>query len=205
MGEPPSPEEFDDWLRPDDLLGPSAHRIEGQAAKRVIIERLKSGFMRAVAGQAQIERGGSETLGVFEPIPRKTWRYTDSEEQELFWDTGDLIVTFYSNAGYGSVAGMERYFDVRIDPKTSAGKGAPPEAELVAESKEDNRSQLPEAEAMRFCRGIVAGWPEATQDWAYEKALLFYSDHKFARDWFRSIFRSIRGPMKPGRRGKIGM
>ena len=98
--------------------------------------------------------------------------------------------------------------DIRFDPETlgsSARKPDPPAAAPPPQAGAVARPPASKADIERFCRGILAGWgQDVTQDWAYEKAVLFFADKKVARDAFRSILRSIRGPMKPGKRGKTG-
>ena len=67
----------------------------------------------------------------------------------------------------------------------------------------DRGSPLSEADAKRFASAIISGWPDASQDWAHEKALLFFPDRAISRDKFRAIFRAIQGPKNRGKPTKM--
>lgn len=208
--QPPTEEEFNnEWITHLDALDVSDERMADDHEKWTVLEQLRAGQVLAVARTAQV----NPTVGAVQPFVRISagaWRRAGQSEQFYFWKTGHLVVQGTEKTDdYGGVLTREkeRYFNIRFDPASFSGRPPPPEdhAPEAAKTKLALPEELPplsKAEAERFCKAIVVGWPEATQDWAYEKAQLFFPGNKVTRDRFRSILRSIRGPMKPGKRGK---
>ena len=197
--QPPTEEELKSWFFPDDVIE-SNRTLEANGEQIAIVQRLRGGRIIAVAATAdRFGRGGSLETLVW--IDKNVWREADGSELHHFWNHGDLIVRRTSREG------TEYYYDVKFDPQSfSQNPPKPPSAtstQLEALDATDDRPNLSRADAERFCRAILAGWGnEVKQDWAFDKAVLFFPDKKVRRDAFRSILRSIRGPMKPGKRPK---
>lgn len=202
--QPPTKDEFKEWYTGLDAIGVSDEAMADDVDKWAIVQRLQAGQIIAVARTAQVR---SDVAGVqpFVPIPIGPWQRMDRNAEFYFWKTGDLVVPDIRD---GVVhRGSQRYFDIRLDPASFSGAPLPTVIlELEAPAKAPTQgapAPISKAEAERFCRAILAGWPDAGQDWAYEKAQLFFPDHKVARDFFRSILRSIRGSTRPGKKPKI--
>jgi hypothetical protein len=93
-----------------------------------------------------------------------------------------------------------KVLSIEAPPPPSPSAPEPPKQEKIASPKGDEQriSTLSKIEAEKFCRAILAGWPDTTEENAHAKSLLFFPDKKVPRDWFRPIFRAIRGPKKRG-------
>jgi hypothetical protein len=179
------------------------HQWEGANERRAILEKLKAGVLVGVARYAQLADDESVPPKTLLPVARRAWKLLSDDDEYHFWKEGNVIAEYPRSAGYGAVEKVERYFDVRLAPNTFLidYQDEPSEQAPVPGPPKD-RADLSEAEAERFCRAMLEGWPNAGQDFAHDKAVLFFPDSKVPRDWFRSIFRSTRGPTKPGPKGK---
>jgi hypothetical protein len=202
----PNEEDFNnDWIPPHEALGILNYQSE-YSKRRWIMDRLKSGLILAVARTGDI----NGTVTSFPEVPRQFWNLCDEAGDDHLWETGDI--TFHRSGATGYGDGWDhRCQDVRFNPASFNGRIPATvcvdsistlEEPKVGPELQDSRSPIAQAEAERFCRAILAGWPDANQDWAYEKAQLFYPEKKIARDRFRSILRSIRGPVKRGKKAK---
>jgi len=213
---PPTEDEFNGWFTPDDVLEGQGHRAEGLTRKRELIEQLRGGMVLPVARTGQPDPRKT-VLESFVPISRELWAEFSDEGNSLFWERGLAVITvfFGDGSGYGGYSHTFRFFDVRFDPRSFSGRPiSAPEPPVQAapsltaqatadpQRAEPRTADLSTADAERFCRAILGGWPDATQDFAHEKALLFFPDNRVPRDWFRSILRSIRGHKNPGRQPK---
>lgn len=115
------------------------------------------------------------------------------------WVAGDFGV--YKDRAVTSIFGVEFCAEdvQKIVPRFRSSNDASVTNEVASVGQIDRSSPLSEADAQRFAKAIIAGWPEASQDWAHEKALLFFPDRTISRDNFRAIFRAIQGPKNRGK------
>lgn len=200
-------EAFLTWLSPRAALERLKEIGNSSECRRALLDRCRSGLLMAgAATYVKTGRSGGET-SEYVVVPRSVWQEHAPTLHDDFWNTGSL---HWGSLRYNSDTQYAVY-GVRFDPAgiakmlTDAGLDVPsePASEITVAPTADERPPLAKVEYERFCRAIIAGWGnEVTQDWAYEKAVLFFADKRVARDNFRSILRSIRGPMKPGKRGK---
>lgn len=216
LDEEPIPEaEFSRWLSPSAALDSLGHHLERNLIMQAVVNRLRLGMIQAAAELAVVhtEAGDEEGQTNF-PVPKVLWRATDVTPDRMFWKTGDMMFSTSTSTGYViNVFDWVAFTGIRFEPSGVAALkvalGRKPEAvasDVTADATPaaaDNRSQLARAEAERFCHAILAGWPDATQDFAHDKAVLFFPDRRVPRDWFRSILRSIRGSTKPGKKPKV--
>ncbi|MGQ0661624.1 hypothetical protein [Sphingosinicella sp.] len=203
--QPPTDEEFQSrWVRPEGALERKPHEWQGEMERKTLLEKLKAGIVVGVARNAQLTRSSNERIVQFARIPASDWRALSPDAEYLFWTKGTLIAEGSTPGGYGG-GDTQRYFEIRLDPDTFAG--APPVAEEAEEqpssppsmpTADQRTTDLPKAEAERFAKAVVHGWPNCTREFAREKALLFYPQHRVPRDWSYRIFRSIQGDKKPG-------
>lgn len=209
--QPPTEDEFNlDWFTPLDALG--VKKIEMAPSHEVwaLLERLRAGQIIAVARTATVR---ADLVGVrpMVKVNAGAWRRMNDDDEHFFWLTGDLSVETSPALNLKGTVNRDRFFDVRFDPTSFSGQ-PPVQIEVEDEIQGNSASQdsdiqipkpqLAKSEAERFCRALIAGWPDASQDFAHGKAQLFFPDHKVPRDWFRGILRSIQGPKKPGKPGK---
>ncbi|AVA13591.1 hypothetical protein C3E99_06810 [Sphingopyxis sp. MG] len=135
------------------------------------------------------------------------WK-TNSEpkEYENFWKSGTHTLTRPIDPYRTDNRYPIECFGIRLDPAGIDTILRDSGASTDGEPREQKppSSPLSDAEARRFAAAIVAGWPEASQDWAHEKAQLFFPDKSISRDNFRVIFRAIQGPKTPGKTKKTG-
>ena len=168
------------------------------ARQRYLMDRLKSGLIIAYARDHEC---GSRRFR-FSVIPPHFWGQCGRWGDDHFWATGDQTFEFPGESTH-------RFLDIRFPPDWFAGSPdiehpGTASGESPSEQSDDDRPPLSRADAEKFCKAVLAGWGDSvTQDWAFDKAVLFFPEKKVTRDAFRSILRSIRGPMKPGKRGKI--
>jgi hypothetical protein len=201
--EPPAEQSFNrEWLTPEEALGLLRPvYFEVGTRRRWIMARLKTSQIIAVARTA----AWSGQTRQFTPVGQGLWGQCDEWGDNHFWDTGDISLYTRDH--------RVRFLDVRFDPESFSGKppknllptfqSQPPEEPQASQSSiSDDRPHLSRADAERFCRAILTGWPDVTQDFAHEKATLFFPDKRVPRDRFRSILRSIRGATKPGKKAK---
>jgi hypothetical protein len=198
-----------DWLDPELAL----EALQGSyrdpyTRKKWIMDRLKSGLILAVA--RTVEFGGEhfELAGIAASNFKRFGAYGDDH----FWETGDHAFRI------GRDGEQLQAFDIRLDPDSFNGRpprikpveamplaprkglligGSPKEPEAPHRGKDISKD-----DAQRFSRAMVAGWPEATEQFAYSKALAFFPENKVPRDWFLGIYRSIRGPKNRGKQPK---
>jgi hypothetical protein len=206
--EPPSESVFnDEWVTVSEAQE-LARANASQFGERWLLDQLKEGLVIAVARSGPTKADGP--LEQFVRVLPGLWKKWDDWGSDYFWSSGTAIFQHYSATGYGDTV-ASRFFDVRFDPASFNGKVIilKPEAPAIAvrqlaaaqagSSIVDNRAvPLSRGDAEKFSRAILAGWPEATEELAYTKALLFFPDNRIPRDWLRGIFRVIRGPKKRG-------
>jgi hypothetical protein len=193
------------WLTPRqtvDLLGKIWSGFNAfDVIRTELRSRLREGLIRAAAQTYIKKRFGAETdRSAYTEILPAFWPLSPHSLGAQFWNAGQFTVLEHPHEW--------NLFGIRFDPDDIAALITEQGFEAVtAEQSEPGKPQrvrdLAESEVSAFCRAIVAGWPDASQDWAHEKALLFYPEHKVPRDWFRSIFRAIQGPKNPGKRPKM--
>jgi len=189
------------WCTPADALSRLPQSWDYKTKVRWIAERLTGGLIRA-ASPAHLLKTQNEATREFRfilPIYWKDWAcLADSD----FWAAGD--VTFYNaiRMGFGVVT-TGTFYSVRLDPAPFAefdGGGEPPAKPAAQVPKADERKPPASAELKRFCRAVLSEWPDASEDWLREKAVLFFPDNRIRRDPFREILREIRGPVKRGKK-----
>lgn len=204
--QPPTEDEFNrDWLTPEEALDLLTYD-ERDTKRRWLMSRLKTEQIIAVARTGA--PGGR--MEPFPLVPAQYWGGWDEYGDEHFWATGDATFHVGIRAGYSGH--KLRFLDIRFDPSSFSGERtmriplppappAPPEAE-VPPTPPVPRKDISRDDAERFSRAILAGWPDSTEDFAYRKAELFFPDKKVPRDWFKKIFRLIRGPKNRGKQPK---
>lgn len=209
--QPPTEDEFNsDWISPLEALDVSDIRMAEDHEIWAITERLRAGQIIAVARTGSMR---ADLAGVvpFVKIWPGAWRRMTPTDEHYFWRTGDLSVEAAPADYLKGLGHRDRYFNIRFDPASFSANPPPPLAlngpdptaqEAVDQFPEMDLPQLSKSDAERFCRAILAGWPEAGQDFAHAKAILFFPDRRIPRDWFRRILRSIRGPTKPGKKAQ---
>jgi hypothetical protein len=203
---PPTEEEFNhEWFTVDDALGSLFEIIEPAHKRRWLKERLIAGVVTAVARTGQ-PNAAYQKMEDFVPIDPALWDKLQYHEELHFWETNGQNAVFTHFDRYGA-ATKQRFFDVRFEAAGFDGQRVPRPifTEDGGQVRQEDAGELPQlskADAERFCKAILAGWPDAGQDFAHEKAVMFFPDRKVPRDWFRSILRSIRGPTKRGKKPK---
>jgi hypothetical protein len=177
-------------------------------ATDAIAGRLRTGLIVATAGIRAREvntHPPSTVKDPLMPIPAKHWDSWPSRADPKFWKVGD--VSLYGPTGLLHAS----YHDVRFHPEGIAAlvPPAPPTVSIAPAAAPTPlpipapaRAALSGDEAKRFSRAILEGWPESTEDFAWGKAKLFFPANKVSRDWFKGIFRSIRGHRNPGKQPK---
>jgi hypothetical protein len=196
---------WEGWVSPSVAIDSIRRRdLLFETAVRTIGERIKAGLVRVIA--QTVVGAASDDRRSYAEIGERIWGHWDPLENYDFWRTGDLQIYRAGVTGYGDQTVLASLFGVRFEP---AGIAALlPAGSVVATARDEPasarskalpRTPLSKTEAERFCRAIIAGWPDATQDWAHAKALLFYPENDVPRDWFRSILRSMRPEKRPGR------
>lgn len=197
--------EFYSWLTPRDALARIGVTRLNPTTCNAITARVQGGLLRIAAEVRQ--RNGTDSIA-FWIVPPGLWQSDPPSWNEAFWNTGDYAALHQSYRGSDArfqlfgirfePAGIERF--MRAAGLLTEEAPSPPKPEPVKDLP-----PLSTAEAERFCRAILLGWPDCSQDFAHEKAVLFYPENKVSRDWFRSILRSIRGHTKPGKKPKTGL
>tara|TARA_R110000868_G_scaffold34144_3_gene123438 strand:- start:4159 stop:4875 length:717 start_codon:yes stop_codon:yes gene_type:complete len=196
-------DEFEGWLTPREAM--SALGYPAVTGLKAFLRELETGRVRAAAEDIRWWRGGEsgqESYGLIDP---RFWTVDPPTASSDLWPFGQHKFVIHQNS-YGLQSTIRiTMFDVRFEPrstpKTKQNLSLPPTEpdDLSAASKRD----LPKTDAERFSKAIIAGWPDATEPFAHQKAVLFFPDNKVPRDWFLSIFRLIRGPKSRGRQPKI--
>jgi hypothetical protein len=110
-----SAEKFEMWMTPLQAVHLLASVFgtdsKSYAAKHTLMERLRGEMVRAVA-RTTTRSDVPGKCREFADIPSSDWTYID--ENNLFWQTGDL--TYRLHRGALSVATEYRQFDVRFEP-----------------------------------------------------------------------------------------
>ena len=171
-------------------LGLSTHEL----AVTQIHRELRSGRVRAICEEVHIAVGNVAHRPKWVSLDTWIWKLSAPLASEDFWETGYFHIVVPDNEYGSGEQGTFELFGVRFGFSSKPGAAA-----LKLDDPVKPGSTLSKAEAENFCRAIVAGWPDASQDWAHAKAVLFYPDKSIPRDWFRSILRSIRGHRNPGK------
>ena len=194
------------WMSPRDALKLCyAEGWDWSTTVATIGTRMKSGLIDTMA--RHVAQPGKDRLE-YVLLKHEFWRdYWSPTSDHDFWKTGDIEIRGGRVTGYGDDRVKVSFFGVKFDPDairamlpaTGESTLPTPQREIAVE---DRQRQLASGDAEKFSRAILAGWPDATEEWAREKALLFYPEHKIPRDWFRDIFRAIRGPKKRGKQPK---
>ena len=205
------------WLTPKQALDlyVACGQIQETGARQ-IADRLAIGVIRSIA---QYVVDAKSARREFQRLPDTYWRGFAPLADSHFWDTGDRsiwrrVVVSSSQAWMGRSTDQVRdaaLYGVRFDPapirallQIATPTQEMPSAEQSAKAVAaiERGAPLSRAEAEKFSKAILHGWPGATEEWVYEKALLFFPDRRVARDPFRVIFRAIRGPKKRGKQPK---
>lgn len=195
--------DFDKWIRPSEAIAELRKLWTLTIAIDAITGRLRNGLVQAYAGTSVRElRVNSQRrmeINTLVPVPAQHWSSWASRAASTFWNAGD--VTLYDRSGQPYAS----YHDVRFHPRDFAALVPPEARQTEPEARQprmDDRPSLSQDDAERFSRAILCGWPQSTEDFAHKKAVLFFPDHKISRDWFRVIFRAIRGPKSRGKQRK---
>lgn len=201
---------------------------------RTLIARMHTALVVAAAEYVVWKpSSGDEARGTLRFVPPARWS-PDSQwlPEDDFWETGDIDFNITGGSGYNIITkGRIFFFGVRIDPAgIDAIAAAPQRAEIdwnklpalktVIGAKQsapspaltvdplplgpDKRTNLSPAEAKKFCRLLLDGWPNTTEREAHKKAVAFFPDNKVPVKAFLDVFKSIRGPRNPGPRPKTG-
>jgi hypothetical protein len=183
-------DDFARWLTPPVALARMDATWSVQVKRDWIVARLETGRIRACSD------------GVL--IPQHYWTRPWHWIEGSFWQTGDI--TFFDTPADifgrpipGFRGQLLRYLDTRLDPAPFAAAAPAP-----ADARQDARSLPDEAAIMEFCRSHLRDNPRATRDEAMEAARQHFPENKVPRDWFRSIFKEVRGDRKPGPIPKSG-
>ena len=197
-----SQSDYDICLSPAKMLAAMPYGVANQVQ---LGRELKADRYRSAADEVHWAYEGFTGRDKLALLPPWLWSIVMPDGASDFWRTGYLEAWIpkgdrdYSLPDIGNwlrIYGVRFWApDINEQPDSQVSAALNP-------ADQDERAQLPKPEAERFCRAILTEWPQATQDWAFEKAQLFFPDHKFARDWFRLILRSIRGHTKRGKKPK---
>ncbi|NCP15372.1 MAG: hypothetical protein GW858_14635 [Sphingomonadales bacterium] len=198
MGEEmPAPGDFEQWLKPREALELLPSEWGRGHAINAIVTNLKVGGLRSSARAGRLmSDDGCEQVAYF-PIPPIYWDELEwINGPETLWVTGQVSFHIGSRTNQRPAEDwIEHIFtDVRFDPE-----GFAVAFDLDQTGNSQSSKALPVAEAERFARAILHGWPDTTERNAYAKAVLFFPDHRVSRDPFLKIFRSIRGYKSPGK------
>lgn len=216
-----SEDELETWLRPNEALSRLPEGWDDRTKRRAILGRISIGHIHCGAKTCVVQSSRRSNID-----RRATCRVGDhlwldpwSCHAEDLWTIGDLR---FDNSPplelvYLFVDGVPQpndpeiitvsYTGVRLDPVSyrrafdlPSLAGPEPEAKAPPNDQSaDTKKPLPTAEAERFAKAVIAGWPQATQDWAHRKAALFFPDQTIGREQFRHIFRAIQGPKTRGK------
>ena len=192
---------YEGWLSPAKALELFyRHDWRWDTAVKAIGTRIQNGLVATITRHIVYPNGEKDDyIMLKQEAWAKYWHPTASHD---FWKTGDVQLR---DSGYGDDK-RASLFGVKFDP---AGIRAmlPLSGDDQPEQTETQKSELkplPKAEAEKFARAILSEWPQASQDWAHEKAMLFFPEHTMSRAQFRIIFRAIQGPKNRGKSPKNG-
>ena len=154
--------------------------------KATILRLLREGVARACAEKIVADTQPIRTRWVGERV----WTLVDIETAS-FWNEGWIHVLIPKDGGLPTSYSA---YGIRLDlSAVLSNKQADPPV------RQGRKNPLSAKEAERFCRSVLHGWPDITEREVYTKAVQSYPENKVSRDPFIAIFRSIRGPKKPGR------
>lgn len=199
-----SPEEYERWLPPAVAIKMLEPILSEASAKEEIYSRLCGGEIECVARTANWHHQRSVEIKDFGRLGSFIWQLNKPRAFELIWRTGTHKLGRPLHPSSSTQFPVE-CFGIRFNPEgvsavlRDSGVGL-----SVAESSETHKPKKPlsHADAETFAKAIIAGWPQASQDWAHEKLALFYPDHTIGREAFRRIFRAIQGPKTRGKAAK---
>ena len=226
MGEL-SEQELSGWLKPADALALLPESLSLDSKARVTLARLSSGFVRVAAKSMAFRSSQTPqiTRDSYCLVQPHLWVSPWNVNARDLWALGDLHFDNDEPAPLVYVVGFDdpiepdrtimtvHYAGVRIDPASFCeafdlpigNPSAPVLTDapgVIGDSLAPKLPALKEDDAKRFSRAILSEWPDSTQDFAFEKAALFFNENSVPRDWFRSVFRSIRGPVSRGKKAK---
>lgn len=198
---PISPEEYERWLPPPVAIKMLEPILVESFAKREIYNRLCGGEILCVARTANwyhqrtVETKDYGRLGAF------IWQINQPKDHDLFWRTGTHKLLRPLHPSATSKHPVE-CFGIRFEPQGINAVLRDSGIALTSASSDvraTSKKPLSEADAEKFARAIIAGWPQASQDWAHEKLGHFFPDHTMGRENFRRIFRAIQGHKPRGK------
>lgn len=198
MGEEmTAPGDFEHWLKPCEALELLPSEWGRGHAINAIVTNLKVGGLRSSARTGRLMcDDGFENVDYF-PIPPIYWDDLEwINGPEALWVTGQVSFHIGSRTNQRPANDwIEHIFtDVRFDPE-----GFAVAFDLDQDRNAPQSNALSAADAERFAKSILHGWPDTTERTAHKKAVLFFPDHHVSRDPFLKIFRSIRGHKNPGK------
>lgn len=194
---------FETWLKPSDALVAYGYSI--LSSLEPFIRELYFGRIRSASADIAWICGNAQGREAHGLIAKELWGVEPPNARSPLWFHGQYGVVLPRTLSGRNSELIIQMFDVRFEPPNAqkiahdqTGDELPP----IEKAKSSPSPNLPKADAEKFCLAIVAGWPEANQDWAWDKAKLFFPENEIPRDWFRSILRSKRPEKKRGRQPK---
>lgn len=196
--QPPSEDEFNNWVTVDDALGLLVDITEPWHKRRWLMERLKAGLIIGVARTGQPSEREPK-ISAFVHISQRLWQMWRDSGDEHFWETNgeNAIFDHYGSTGASGGSTPQRFFDVRFDPKTFSGKPpiAPPDA---PDTKPEGAKDLPAVKRRdldRWHEVFKATHPNAPEALAMRSAAAMFPDNRIPRQWVREL----RGPQPIGK------
>lgn len=113
-----SPEEFADWLTPQESINLLKGSMGATIAMSTIVTRLRSGIMRGAAGTYVFYTNGDLTeKGGITVLERSEWMPSSLRSVDPFWVSGDFHFEKQdrSSGPYVKLI-LTEFFDVRLDP-----------------------------------------------------------------------------------------
>jgi hypothetical protein len=193
--------EYDSWLTPEAMLAAMPY---GMLSATQLERELRAERYLSAADEVIWAFEGKTGRDRLARLPAWLWTIVMPAAAADFWHTGYLEAWIPEGGGYVISSGNWLHvYGVRFwYPGLQAPAGVTQGAKASSGSSADRIGNLSTADAERFCRAIVAGWPDSTREFARAKALLFFPDKKVPRDWFFGVFRSIQGHRNPGKQPK---
>lgn len=190
------PEDIADWFTPrqavqtlESVFGTDSHSY---VATHTLLERLRGGIIRAVAGTADLY-----------PIPADDW--TNVNLGDFLWTTGDATFKIAEGSGYNLSYKTVRHYSIRIDP--NGVRDMLPDAPQHAIATSAQAANEPEQKGPPVSDAHLKAWYEI-----YQQAYTGAADTEAnaiasARGMFpgksvsRDRVRELRGAQKRGPKG----
>lgn len=194
-----APEEFADWLTPQESIDMLKGSLGAVVAKGAIVTRLRSGIMRGAAETCVVYTNGRLTeKGGITVLQRDDWQPTNLRPIDPFWVSGDFHFDRPDDrtGPYRKIILIE-FFDVRFDPEGIRAL-LPPKRSGSASLPEgpDRRAPVSKSDLERWATVFLAVHKDAfTEATALQSASAMFPNSAVSRQRVRDLL----PPRKPGR------